>query len=362
VPKTAGARKKGNRWEFSYIDPTGKRRWRTCRTKKEAKAAQHHLNAEAEAIRAGVRSLPPEPHTFDELASYWLEKKAPRKRSEKDDRSIIHRHLRPYFGEIQLPMIGAELIDQFIIDKDGEVGDKTLHNILTLLHTMLRQGVRLKWLASVPPIDKPKLQERDYCWLQSGEEITKLLIEAQSAPPGVMVLYTTALYTGMRAGELLGLRWEDISFNRRLITVKRSYDNPYTKNRGLRHVPILTPLMRVLKEWRLQRPGPWLFPTRTGTVRGPSDRWTKQIFKRCRDRAGVRKIRFHDLRHTFASHWVMASGDIFRLKKVLGHRDIRSTMRYAHLAPDAFADDFDRLEDLVPVTAAVVAIDGSVGG
>ena len=66
-------------------------------------------------------AAPPESHSFDELADYWLEKKAPRKRSGKDDQSIIRKHLRPYFGGLQIPSITTELVDQFIVDKDGEV-------------------------------------------------------------------------------------------------------------------------------------------------------------------------------------------------------------------------------------------------
>jgi integrase len=349
VPKTPEPRKKGNRWEINYLDATGNRRWRTFRTRKEASSAIHHLNSEAEAIRAGVRVLPPEPHSFDELANYWLEKKAPQKRSGKDDRSIINKHLRPYFGAIELPALGVEVVDQFVVDMEDEVSPKTLHNVLTLLGTMLRQAVRLKWIVAIPPIDKPRLQDGDYKWLRTTEEIRKLLLAAQAEDaPGVLMLYTAAFYTGMRAGELLGLRWEDVDLEQRLITVKRSYGNPFTKNSRIRHVPILTPLLKPLREWRLQAGGPWVFPNRQGNVRQPSDRWLQELFKRCLERAGLTPVRFHDLRHTFASHWVMSRGDIFRLKKVLGHSDIKMTLRYAHLAPDVYREDYERLPDLVP--------------
>ncbi len=66
-------------------------------------------------------------------------------------------------------------------------------------------------------------------------------------------------------------------------------------------------------------------------------------------------IRFHDLRHTFASHWMMARGDLFKLSKILGHHSIQMTMRYAHLAPDAFAGDLGRLGTSPPVTHAEIA-------
>ena len=299
MPKTPTPRKKGNRWEINYIDAAGKRRFKTYRTKREADSALHHLNAEAEAIRAGVVALPPEPHTFDELADYWIEKKAPRKRSGNSDVSMIKCHLRPYFGTLELPRIGVELIDQFIIDKETDLSPKTLHNILTFFGTMLRHAQRLGWLAALPPIDKPRLDEQDYQWLRTKEQIRKLLLAAKDETPGTMEFYATALYTGMRAGELCGLRWEDVDLDRRLITVKRSYANDFTKTGSIRHVPILTPLLRLLRTWRLRSPGPWLFPNTAGNVRQPSDRILQETWKRTLDRAEIPRIRFHDYADLF---------------------------------------------------------------
>ena len=69
----------------------------------------------------------------------------------------------------------------------------------------------------------------------------------------------------------------------------------------------------------------------------------KKSFKAALKRAGIEDFRFHDLRHTFASHWVMRGGDLFKLQKILGHSSIEITLRYAHLAPHAFADDYGRL-------------------
>jgi site-specific recombinase XerC len=69
-----------------------------------------------------------------------------------------------------------------------------------------------------------------------------------------------------------------------------------------------------------------------------------------------RYIVFHDLRHTFASHWVMGGGDVFKLQKILGHKDIKMTMRYAHLAPTAYAADFGRLGSEAPRAGEVVPL------
>lgn len=162
------------------------------------------------------------------------------------------------------------------------------------------------------------------------------------------VLYATAVWTGLRKGKLAGLRWADIDFDRMLITVERSYDGP-TKSERTRHVLIVDKLLPVLRAWHQKCPGILVFPNERGTMHNKSARIFEETLHRVLKRAGFpheRKrgklkpfITFHDFRHTFASHWVLAGGDIFKLQKLLGHSTIEMTMRYAHLAPDAYAAD-----------------------
>jgi integrase len=144
----------------------------------------------------------------------------------------------------------------------------------------------------------------------------------------VLALYSTALYTGARAGELAGLRWEDVDFDRRLITIQRSFDGP-TKGDDVRYVPILDALLPTLRTWRLRSPIPIVFPNAAGRMLGESSRIFQEVLHRVLERAGFPKVvrngkvrpfvRFHDLRRTFASHWVMGAGSVFKLQKILGH-------------------------------------------
>jgi integrase len=354
MAKTPTPRKHGNRWQINFLDADGKRRFKSYRTKSEAQDALHLLNAESLAIRAGLQARPLEPHTFDELTTYWLDHRASRKRSGKDDKSIINCHLLPFFGGMQLGDIDVRTVDRFRAQK-GHLSPKTVHNLLTLLISMLGLAVELRWLAVKPTIKKPRLVEADYSWIRTTEAIRQLLTAAQEEVPGAMELYATAVYTGMRAGELLGLRWEDVDLERRLITVKRSYDKP-TKTGAIRHVPILNPLMPLLPAWKLRGGSEWVFPNRAGNMRQPADRIVQEKLKACLERAGLERIRFHDLRHTFASHWVMNGGDLFKLQRILGHKSAAMTQRYAHLAPEAFKDDLDRLGDATPLDAEVVEL------
>jgi integrase len=292
------------------------------------------------------------------LFDYWLEKRAIRKRSQKDDESIIRKHLRPRFGAMRLRDIGVENGDEYLSEKidDAGLSEKTVSNHLTLLTTMLNLATTFKvpWLVRVPKFHKPKigLFSRDYQWLRSADEVRRLLVAARTEDEHVYVFYSMAVYTGMRAGELAAVEWPDIDFDQRLITVQRSFDGP-TKSDRVRYVPILDPLLPVLRAWRLRHPGRPVFTNQRGTMFQPSSRIFQEVLHRVLlaaefpkvQRSGKERpyVRFHDLRHTFASHWAMRGGDLFKLQKILGHQSVQMTMRYAHLAPDAFKDDYARL-------------------
>ncbi len=351
MSKAARAEKLPNgTWRARWLDADGERQARVFPKYGAAEDFLIERQAEATRIKAGVQARPPEPHTFDELADYWLEHRTAVKRSQKDDKSMIEAHLRPALGGLQLTAITLQRVDQYRRGR-RHLSEKTLHNHLTMLISMLNLAIELVWLAAAPRIKKPKLVEQDYPWLKSSDQIGALLSSAKLEDPGVMELYAAAVYTGMRAGELLGLRWDAVDLNRRLITVKRSYDQT-TKTAAIRHVPILDPLLPVLTEWKVRCwSNDWVFPSQRGTMQHPSARVLQETLKRCQERIGVaeeERITFHDLRHTFASHFMMRGGDLFRLQRILGHKTVQMTNRYAHLAPEVFKEDYARLVDVVP--------------
>jgi len=323
------------------------RRWR------DAEAYERKMKSEQEEISRGLRGLPPPPKPFEAICSYWMANRASQKRSGFHDESIIRAHLRPAFGAFMLHEIGVVQIDKFVVDR-SHLNKKTVANHLTLLGAMLNVAKELGWLAVVPRIRKPKVRMfvNDFSYLRTDEEIRTFLVAASDEDAKVFAFYATAIYTGMRAGELAGLHWGDVSFERRLITVQRSFSGP-TKAEDVRYVPILDPLLPVLRERRLATSNRLVFPNDAGEMFDQSARVFQEGFHRVLKRAGFpmierdrkvrRYIRFHDLRHTFASHWVMRGGDLFKLQKILGHKTVQMTMRYAHLAPNAFSGDFGRL-------------------
>jgi integrase len=358
--------KQRGRWRIRWFDETGARRSAVFDDYRTALHEQRIREAEVGDIKRGLRTPRPPTRTFDDLCDYWLKHRAPRKRSEKDDVSIIRCHLRPFFGPLQLANLDVARVDAFT-DTRHHLDQKTVANILTLLIAMLNCAKDLGWLREVPRIRKPKVRfnEHDFRYLRTSDEIRRLLEAARAEGPMVTAMYATAIFTGLRAGELADLTWDLVNFSTRLITVGGSFGGP-TKGGDTRYVPIVDALLPILREWRLKNPLPVVFPNEDGTRHGPSARVYQEIFHRVLDRAGFpmvmrgRKLRrylvFHDLRHTMASHWVMGGGDIFKLQKILGHKSIQMTQRYAHLAPNAFSPDYGRFEQVSLDPAEVVPL------
>jgi integrase len=345
--------KQRGKWRIRWFDQDGARQSAVFTDYRAALDELRRREAEVTEVRLGLRPRRPAARSFDELCDYWIEHRAPRKRSGKDDESIIRVHLRPAFGRLQLANVGLADVDAFVATR-GHLDPKTVANLLTMLIAMLNYAKDLGWLQSVPRIRKPRVRfnEHDFHYLRTVDEIRRLLQAASAEGAMALALYSTAVYTGLRAGELADLTWDLINFETRLITVRGSFGGP-TKGGDTRYVPILDPLLIILREWRLKNPLTVVFPNANGGKQGPSARIFQEIFHRVLDAAGFPKVHrrgkerrylvFHDLRHTFASHWVMNGGDVFKLQRVLGHKSMVMTMRYAHLAPDAFAADYGRL-------------------
>lgn len=358
-----------------WRDHGGQQRSAVFPTKREAIAARESVRAKTRRITAGAERAPlGEAKSFDELAEHWLKIKATKKKSIADDRSMINRHLRPMLGPLALPQLRKDVLDEVYVelvgehDEDGEeirpgkVGPKTAWNILTLLGSMLREAKKQDWIPDVPHIERPRLGQSDFAWIDEGQ-VERLIAAAKEdiAHPQLAPILATAAYSGLRAGEVLGLQWDDVDFEARRIAVRRGFPGDEargdsTKSDKVRFVPLLGRLEAELRAWRDACPSElWLFPSGSGEPRQPSDRHLQEYFHEALERAGIdarevrgggknqgRRVRqrrpftFHDLRHSFASNWMVAGEDLFMLSKVLGHGSITTTERYAHLSPDVF--------------------------
>ncbi len=135
-----------------------------------------------------------------------------------------------------------------------------------------------------------------------------------------------SLNTGMRRGEVFSLRWSDIDFKRKIATVR----GEEAKSSVTRHIPLNTLAHAALKSWRKQTEGDVVFPGKKNEQLNNTKRSWQSLLKL----AKIEQFRWHDMRHHFASKLVMAGVDLNTVRELLGHSDLKMTLRYAHLAPE----------------------------
>lgn len=263
-----------------------------------------------------------------------------------DYESSIRVHLEPFFGERPLGRIEPLDVEAFIGQKTREGrAVKSILNYLGLLHSIFAYAER-RGLASRNPVklvDKPQRSgsNPDIRFLDEGE-LEGLLGAVPDDVRGETegAIYLTAAMTGLRQGELLGLRWRDIDWPAGRVRVRQSYvrgefGTPKSR-RSSRSVPLAdraaARLENHFKASAFQDDDDLVFcHPQTGK---PLDRSRLlKRFKAAAKRAGVRDVRFHDLRHTFGTRMAGAGVPLRTLQEWMGHRDFKTTLIYADYQP-----------------------------
>jgi len=339
-----GVQARSGKYRVRWIDAAGHRQSETVGSIEDAELVLLRHRTEAAETKRGLRRLAPTEKTFGELCDYWLEVRLPFLRGAKQRRHIVEHHLRPALGAMKLRELTAEHFDR-LRARVGHLKPATQRSILSHVSALLGVAAENRWLEHAPRVRMPtvRVDEQPFRYLRNDDEINKFLAAAWSTNPLLHAMYSAAIYTGMRKGELAALTWSDIDFDRCSITVRRSFDGP-TKSGRTRYVPLFDALRPMLAAWKLQNGSArFVFASPDGDMLTP-DAWAFNTgFKKTLLRAGFEKdyLHFHGMRHTFASNWVRRGHDLFRLKAILGHSKFEMTERYSHLAPADFARDLD---------------------
>jgi integrase len=220
--------------------------------------------------------------------------------------------------------------------KRRKFGTASRNRHLTMMKAMFNWGVQ-EGLALTNPTDGIKRLRETGARTRylDCEEVNRLLATASD---GFHPILVTALHTGMRRGEILNLRWPDVDLHNRVLTVQES------KSGKKRSIPIDQTLHDTLKGLPSRFKRGQVFPAADG---GPmADLGHK--FQRLMQKAGIEDARFHDLRHTFASHLVMNGVDLKTIQELLGHSTIIMTMRYSHLAKSHRTEAIKTLDSVFP--------------
>jgi integrase len=282
-------------------------------------------------VRTGV--------SFERSAREWLrycaEECGCKPSTLRDYRKSVEAHLLPAFGSLAIEDVTTAAIESWRSRLARSA--RTKNKLLTVLSGIFRRAQRAFGLPLNPVAGIERLRERAKIDLEvfSPEEVWALVRAAACEQDGAIFL--TAAFTGLRRGELVALRWRDVDFAGELIRVRASYagDALTTPKSGkVRSVPmapaVATALARLASGRRATGPDDLVFLGDLGSFLDASA--LRRRYVAALQRAGLRHLRFHDLRHTFGTRTI-AKADILRVKEWMGHADVATTMRYLHYAP-----------------------------
>ena len=318
--------KEGNiRWCLDYRDGNGKRIQRVAplaTTKEEATVAlKEELRSTFDSEYRVKREI--EKLRFSELADMYLENYAkPNKKSWKSDKYRIGAHLVPFLGDLELQNINPLLIEKYRAER-LKIGVKksTLNRELALIKKMFNLAMDWNLTTTNPALKVKSFPEKDNRTerILLKEEENRLLQESAEHLKPILIV---ALNTGMRRGEILNLKWSQVDLLSKKIRVEK------TKSGKIRFINLNTSLLELLSDLKKKngKNEHVFFNHRTG------ERLTtvKTAFNAACRRSKIENLRFHDLRHTFATRLVEKGVDLITVKELLGHSSVTITERYTH--------------------------------
>lgn len=271
---------------------------------------------------------------FADFSKEYMERHS--KVEKKSWMTDIHflKHLNPFFGGEYIFAITQRRVEEYLAERRKSVCGATVNRELTVLKSMFSKAIEWGYLNENPCAKLKKSKEVQRKRFLTDEEIKRLYAHCSSK---VLDVCAVLIHTGMRKGELRHLKWSDLDFDRNEILLTD------TKNGEDRSIEMNSVVKEVLLRARIRKEDSvWVFPGEDGSR--PYD--FRTAFETARRKAGLSDVRMHDLRHTFASHLIMSGANIATVAELLGHKDIKMTMRYSHLTKQHKADAVARLENL----------------
>ena len=295
--------------------------------------------------------------TFADFACKWLADYVQgrvRPSTFKSYSDTMRLHLVPRFDQMNLTSITARDIDEYIAykQKDSKLAAASIEKHLIVLKMMFKRAIIWSYATGNPAeyIKRPRSEKKEM-QIIAPDEIQAFL---NAVNPEFYPFFATAVFTGLRLGELRALKWSDINFATSQLHVRRSYvlgrfQEPKTRA-GIRAVIMPPFLVNELRQYKLRQSPVKLdlvFPDSKGNPIDDSNLRNREFYPALR-RARLHRIRFHDLRHTYTSLLIASGENLKFIQQQLGHGSIQVTLdRYGHLIPAVQHGAGERLEKMV---------------
>ncbi len=295
--------------------------------------------------------------SFGEWIDFWYQQYSKitlRPTTQSEYESLIYKHIIPEIGKIQLDKLTQNDLQQFYsrLKLTGRkirtqvygngLSDRMIRACHTLCRKCLEKAVEEN-LIRINPATDCKLPPKKYNEMKvlTREEMQRFIIQAKH--DGYLELFILELSTGMRRGEILGLQWDDLNMKTGVLKISRQVvllngrihiSEPKTKT-SIRTIILPKDIIKILKEYKKTVDSKWLFPSpvKEDMPRNPSA--VRKILARTLKKAGCKHIRFHDLRHTFATTALANGMDIKTLSTIIGHNSAETTLNiYTHITDE----------------------------
>jgi len=309
---------------MTYRDAVGRQRFESCRTANKKQAEQCLIERRKEAMEGLLPAAPIQPLALDALKDRYLEFAGHQRGIET--KRIHFAHFTRVWGNPPIHSLTVEVLDQYRAQRLAEkVGPATINREMATLKHALSKAVEWKLLRKalreeLTAIKKYQEPDGRLRYLSGPEEAERLLAACE---PELRPIVLTAIHTGMRKGELLGLTWDQVDMTHDFIRLKQ------TKNGKARALPFNETLWSLFSGFRARPDVAWVFHD----VDGCRYNDVRHAFDRACLAAGLTDFHFHDLRHTFASWLIMRGVPLATVSNLLGHTSPTMTLRYAHLSP-----------------------------
>ncbi len=302
--------------------------------------------------------------TLEAYANTFLERiQHTRKPSTHEGyQQTLTHNIEPMLGHLDLQAVTREKVKSLAMAglAKGQ-SPKTVQNIIRCLSSLLSHAMEDGLLSANPAVKPgkflPKISKRRGINPLNRQEVATLLETAKAKASRYYPIFLCAVRTGLRMGELLALQWEDLDFNGRCIQVSRNFTHwklTTPKSGESRRVDMSLELTQALKDLKLERQieagasgtdvPPWVFCNERGGLMHPHN-LRERIFYGLLKKAELRRVRFHDLRHTFASLLLQNGESPVYVKEQMGHSSIQVTVDcYGHLIPGGNKQAVDRLD------------------
>lgn len=351
------------RYEITYLDSDGRRRWQMVPGLDNLDEAEALLIELRGKLQRGER-VAPSRLSFAELQAEWFGRLSVAERTRDGYERNLRLYLLPRFGLKRAQELTTDDVARLIAELEAQgLAGWSIRGVLTTLSSLCSWAVRrgkmpLNPVHGLERAERPKADAREKRVLDR-EEIGRLL---EASPEVYRPLLTTAVFSGLRLMELLGLRWCDVDGNELHVRHQLSRSGglvPLKTKAGKRDVVLMPELTALLKRHRLaarySQPGDPVFASRVGKPFPfrKVQRGMDAAVAQARFDPGKRQPTLHDLRHTFASLLIAQGLDVVFIARQLGHKDPATTL-------SVYADEFDRQRHGEAVRAALSAEFGNL--